>query len=138
MGGLPFSRPARARAVPSRVRMPIVEAGSQLKPQSARKKPVGDGAGVGNRTGGAVALGTTSVSPCPDRRQRLIQAGTRAAGPRQAMVDIDPLGGHQRPKRHPLRGEVLPVGRAAGMAAEGAGLSSAKPPMGETIIVPVM
>ena len=112
--------------------MRIVEAGSQLKPQSARKKPVGDGAGVGNRTGGAVALGTTSVSPCPDRRLRLIQAGTRAAGPRQAMVDMDAGRGH------PLRGEVLPVGRAAGMAAEGAGLSSAKPPMGETIIVPVM
>ena len=48
------------------------------------------------------------------------------------MVDMDAGGGR------PLRGEVLPVGRAAGMAAEGAGLSSAKPPMGETIIVPVM
>ena len=50
----------------------------------------------------------------------------------EAMVDMDAGGGR------PLRGEVLPVGRAAGMAAEGAGLSSAKPPMGETIIVPVM
>lgn len=50
----------------------------------------------------------------------------------EAMVDMDAGRGH------PLRGEVLPVGRAAGMAAEGAGLSSAKPPMGETIIVPVM
>lgn len=77
-------------------------------------------------------MGPPACPPCPDRRQRLVEAGASAAGPRQAIVDMDAGGGH------PLRGEVLPVGRAAGMAAEGAGLSSAKPPMGETIIVPVM
>jgi hypothetical protein len=78
---------------------------------------VDDVAGVGQRARQPIELGHHERVPGTARRERLAQAGPVAVSSREAVVDVEPLGRHaERLQGVALRGEVLAVGRHAGVA----------------------
>jgi hypothetical protein len=72
---------------------------------------------VWHGAGEAVELGHHQGVAAADRRQRLIEAGACPVRPGEALVGVDALGGHPKLEQClTLGGEVLLVGRAAGVA----------------------
>jgi len=87
---------------------------------AARDKGVGDKAGIGNRPRQPVELGNDERVACADRGERLVETGPRTVRAGQAVVGVDPVGGNAELfEGGPLGGEVLLVGRAAGVADQG-------------------
>jgi hypothetical protein len=58
----------------------------------------------------------------PDRRERLVESGALAVGAGQSVVEVDPVVGYaELAQPVALRGEVLFVGGAAGVADQNPG-----------------
>lgn len=88
-------------------------------PRAARLSPI---AGVRHGAGQAVEFRHHKGVTGADRGEGLIQAGALAMGSGQTVVEVDPLGGHtELAQPVALGGEVLLVGRAAGVADKNPG-----------------
>ena len=99
-----------------------MDGGPELQPDPARGEAVRDGARVRHRARQPVELGHHQRVARPQRRQRLVEAGTGAAGPREAAVGVEAILRHAEAGEDPLlRREILAVGRAAGVADEHGG-----------------
>ena len=80
-------------------------------------RAVRDGARVGNGARQSIQFRHDERVAGSDGGKRLVEAGARAIGPSHAVVGVDALRGNAELfERRLLSGEVLLVGRAAGVA----------------------
>ena len=98
----------------------IIDARSQGQPDAARNESVCDRPGVRDGARQSVELGHDERVARADGGKRLVKARTGPVGAGQTVIGVDAIGGHtQLRQRSLLGGEVLLVGRAAGVADQG-------------------
>ncbi len=94
-----------------------MHAGAELQLHAPCRERVADRARVWHGTGEPVELGHYQGVATPDRSQRLVETRAGPVRPGEALVGVDAIGRHpELDQRVALGGEVLLVGRAAGIA----------------------